>query len=172
VDKSDFDRIQREMEKIKDELPGELKKMAIAEGEHYVTVAQRKSPEDTGMFKSEWRASPPRQAGNSLIVELYNNSAYAKHIEYGFRAHFVPLEYFSRKYQQKFIEDYSKEDKNGELKPPKGVIVGAEKGYVQGRFIMKYIKHDIKTTQTARLQEQMDAIAKEWDKRLNGGGGE
>ena len=95
-----------------------------------------------------WRASSsPRRRP---VV----SSRYAKHLEYGFRSHFVPGYWAGHTfvYQPGF---------------PGGMYVGPYNGFVNGHFTLRRAIRRTKQTQDARLNRKFNAIL---NQRINGKG--
>lgn len=86
--------------------------------------------------------------GTSYKIDVYNNLDYAKHLEYGFRSHFVPgyWEGHTFVYQPGF---------------PGGMYVGPYNGFVRGHFTLMRAIRRTKQTQDARLQRKQDKIIRE-----------
>lgn len=81
------------------------------------------------------------RSGLYYKIDVFNNADYAKHIEFGFRSHWVPG-YFAGKvfvYQPGF---------------PGGMYVGPKNGFVPGSFIIKKAVEYTKQTQDARLSRK------------------
>ena len=95
-----------------------------------------------------------RRSGPLYSIDVYNNLDYAKHLEYGFRSHFVPGYWAGHTfvYQPGF---------------PGGMYVGPYNGFVNGHFTLRRAIRRTKQTQDARLNRKFNAIL---NQRINGKG--
>lgn len=58
-----------------------------------VANTQMRTPVDTGRLRQNWRIGEILQDADSIIIEIYNNTEYASHVEFGHRqevGRFVP----------------------------------------------------------------------------------
>lgn len=168
---------------MKEDAPAIIEELLIGEGVYAVGQARKIAKEegivDSGAYRMNWHAgnkamqtgesrneydgAPPRKRGNGYEIDFYNNLDYAKHLEYGFRAHFVPAKHLS----QSFINRYMAA--KGLEEPPAGIYVGGKKGYVNGRFVLKRAINRTKTTQNARLKRKWERKVKEYVEAKGGG---
>ncbi len=91
--------------------------------------------------------SKPRISGNRYEIDFYNNLAYAKHLEFGFRRHFVP----GRWQGTTFVHD---------PKAKGGMMVPARKAYQPGNYIHFRALRATEKTQQARLKRKLNDIIK------------
>lgn len=176
VDHSQMDEFQRRIAGLKRDVPGIMEQLVIGEGVYAVKQARSICKEDgivnNGTYRMNFHAgsaalidsggqpydgAPIQRSGNTYRIDVYNNLDYAKHLEYGFRSHFVPG-YWEGKtfiYQPGF---------------PGGMYVGPYNGFVNGHFTLRRAVRRTKLTQDARLKRKIDRIISQ---RINmDGGGE
>jgi len=99
---------------------------------------------------AEHDGSQPVRTGNKYTVDVYNNLDYAKHLEYGFRSHFVPGHWEGKTFV------YQRND------PAGGMYVGKPGGYIRGRYVLKRAIKNTKDTQAARLRIKQERKIKEF----------
>ena len=152
---------------LRDRVPEIMERLIVGEGGYAVGNARRICKEDhivnNGTYRlnfhsgdkalgyggaGEYDGSAPRRSGNTYKIDVYNNLDYAKHLEYGFRSHFVPghWEGHTFVYQPGF---------------PGGMYVGPNNGFVQGHFTLRRAVRRTKQTQDARLRRKTDRIIRE-----------
>ena len=92
----------------------------ICRDEHISRSLHNSSGQYAAAFHSGTRAI---RHGNAYKIDVYNNLDYAKHLEYGFRSHFVPGYWIGSSfiYQPGF---------------PGGMYVGPKGGFVPGHFVL------------------------------------
>ena len=100
--------------------------------------------------KEPYDGRRPRKKGDTYTIDVYNNVDYAKHLEYGFRSHYVPPQHLSGKYKRKF---------------PKGLYVGTPGEYVKGKYVLREAIRRTEVTQNARLTRKWNAKVKEYIER-------
>lgn len=171
LDRRELARFGRELEDLKSALPAILEELAVGEGVFAVKQARDICKEDgivnNGTYRLNFHAgdnaityageaphdgSRPRRAGKAFKIDVYNNLDYAKHLEYGFRSHFVPgyWEGHTFVYQRGF---------------PGGMYVGSYGGFVQGHFTLLRALRRTQSTQDARLGRKFDRAVRD---RLRG----
>ncbi|RGB69623.1 HK97 gp10 family phage protein [Provencibacterium massiliense] len=156
---------QRKLEALRDAVPEIVDELIIGEGVHAVGEARKICKNepglvDTGHYRRNFHAgdktlsfegsrehdgSRPKQVGTLYKIDFYNNLDYAKHLEYGFRSHFVPAQYLSSHYRKRF---------------PKGMYVGKPGSYVRGHFAFWRAVKRTRNTQQARLTRKLDKAIK------------
>lgn len=167
VDFSELSAFRERVEKLRSEIPAIMEQLVVGEGVYAVRQARLICKEDgvvnNGTYRmnfhagssalmdpgrSEYDGSGVRRSGNAYKIDVYNNLDYAKHLEYGFRSHFVPgyWEGHTFVYQPGF---------------PGGMYVGPYNGFVGGHFTLRRAVRRTKQTQDARLKRKMDKIIKE-----------
>lgn len=92
----------------------------ICRDEHISRSLHNSSGQYAAAFHSGTRAI---RHGNAYKIDVFNNLDYAKHLEYGFRSHFVPGYWIGSSfvYQPGF---------------PGGMYVGPRNGFVPGHFVL------------------------------------
>lgn len=110
---------------------------------------KKRTPVNTGNLKRNWRVGEVERHGNTLVVEIINNTDYASFVEYGFRAHWVPG-YWKGK---QFVYDPNAKS---------GMYVGPKDGWVPGRFMatisMQEIERELPRYLEKRVGELLDNI--------------
>lgn len=160
------------LDALKDDIPEIMSQLVIGEGVYAVKQARSICTEDgivnNGTYRMNFHAgnkalmdpgrkmhdgSPVQRNGTNYKIDVYNNLDYAKHLEFGFRSHFVPGYWSGHTfvYQPGF---------HG------GMYVGPYNGFVRGHFTLRRAVRRTKQTQDARLGRKMDRII---NARLNGG---
>lgn len=76
-----LDRLNRALSKAAAQLPKERIRFLQQEAELVKGRTKLKTPVDTGYLRNQWSSTAP--AGEE--VEIYNNTEYAAHVEYGHR---------------------------------------------------------------------------------------
>lgn len=97
--------------------------------------------------------SKARVRSKTYKIGVYNNLEYAKHLEYGFRQHFVPGHWKGNTFVYKPYD------------PKGGMTVPAGKSYQPGRYIFTTAIQNTKLTQNARLRRKFNRIAEDYKKR-------
>lgn len=171
-DSKELKAFRDRLESMKKDAPKIVEELVIGEGVYAVkqarSIAKNEKMVDTGQYRMNFhtgnRANPesaskkehdgsnPRKNGNTYQIDVYNNIDYAKHLEYGFRAHYVPPKYLSGYWKDRF---------------PNGLTVGGKKGYVPGKYVLKRAVKRTQETQQARLSRKWNAKVKEY---IEGGG--
>ena len=170
VDFSGFTEMRKRIEALTDDMPKIMEQFVVGEGVYAVGQARRICTDEkivnNGTYRmnfhagdkalslgSDGRAYDGGKIGRSgplYSIDVYNNLDYAKHLEHGFRSHFVPAKYLSGPYREKF---------------PNGMYVGPYNGFVNGRFVLKRAIRRTEQTQDARLSGKFNAIL---NQRING----
>ena len=164
------------LEDMKEDAPKIIEELAVGEGVYAVGQAKKicKAEDivDTGTYRLNWHCgdkavpawksgtehdgTPPKQSGGTYRIDVYNNLDYASHLEYGFRAHFVPIKYFNASFVARYMAE------KGLDEPPAGIYVGGKNGYVAGKFVLKGAIDQTKLTQQARLSRKWNKKVKEY----------
>ena len=100
--------------------------------------------------------SEPQRSGKTYRIDVYNNIDYAKHIEYGFRSHWVPGRWEGDTFV--YIKNYKPVDPDD----PGGMYVGPKNGYVKGRYVLARAIRRTKKTQQARLKRKFNERLKKY----------
>ncbi len=48
-------------------------------------MAKEKTPVDTSLLRDGWKVGNIKKKGNAYCIEVFNNTEYANHVEYGHR---------------------------------------------------------------------------------------
>lgn len=182
-DYKELEKFKEKMLAMKEEAPAIIEELLIGEGVYAVGQARRLCKEDgivdtgqyrmnfhagnkamqTGDAQKEFDGAAPRKRGNSYEIDFYNNLDYAKHLEYGFRAHFVPAEHLNQAFLNRYMAAKGLEE------PPAGIYVGGKNGYVKGRFVLRRATQKTKTTQNARLTRKWESRVRKYLADKGGG---
>lgn len=119
-----------------------------------VRKIKQRTPVNTGLLRNSWKISSIKKIGNSYEIEVFTEVEYAKYVEEGFRAHFVPG-YWSG---SQFVYD-----KNAKT----GMQVGKPGTYVKGRFMVLLSEFDLEREKTAFIRRKQQQLLK---KLIQGGG--
>lgn len=154
VDNSELIAFQQSLEKLIKDVPKVMNKLAVDEGRYARDQARRICKEDgivnTGDYRRNWSSGDRAlQVGNSYKIDVFNNLDYAKHLEYGFRSHFVPGHWEG----STFV--YVRNDPQG------GMYVGKPGSFVRGHFTMKRAIKRTRVSQDARLKRKIEKAIKE-----------
>lgn len=168
-DFKDLEKFKENLEAMKEDAPEIIEELVIGEGVYAVrqarSIAKAEKIVDTGAYRMNWhtgdRSTPahegkeydgskPRKNGKSYQIDVYNNVDYAKHLELGFRSHYVPPQHLSNYYRKRF---------------PKGLYVGTPGEYVRGKYVLKRAIKRTEATQKARLTRKWNAKVKEYMER-------
>lgn len=76
-----FARLNHKWARILTQYPEHVDTLLAQQAELLVADAKSKTPVDTGTLRNAWRRTEP----NNSSVEVYNNTEYANHVEYGHR---------------------------------------------------------------------------------------
>lgn len=76
-----FDELEQELLKQIQQMPIKRNRFVAREAEVLLAVVKEETPKDTGVLRSGWHRTRPAQG----VVEVYNNTDYAAHVEYGHR---------------------------------------------------------------------------------------
>lgn len=165
IDFHELEQFRENLLNMKEHAPEIMEELIVGEGIYAVKVArsftQKEDVRDTGYYLRNWHTgnrknpptkkqtklydgSKPKKHGSNYVIDVYNNVDYAKHLEYGFRSHYVPPQYLSGYYLKRF---------------PNGMYVGTPGKYVRGHFIM--FKAIQKTADT-----QQDRLSRKWNKKV------
>ena len=167
VDNRELEEFQRKLAALKEQVPEFLRALALGEGVHAASEARRickaEGIVNTGNYRENWHAGDrrvgtrskdvsdgckARARGKTYSIDIYNNAEYAKHLEYGFRSHFVPGRWEGKTfvYQPGF---------------PGGMYVGPKGGYVRGHFVLKRAVRRTELAQPNRLRRKQDKFLRE-----------
>lgn len=179
-----LEQFRDNLEAMKKDAPKIIEELAVGEGVYAVkqarTICKNDKIVDTGQYRMNWhtgdRARPaetygrehdgskPRKSGKTYVIDIYNNADYAKHLEYGFRSHWVPAKYLGARFMAKYYaQATAKGVKFKEF--PQGVYVGPPGGYVKGKFVLKRAIKRTEAGQQARLTRKWNAKVKEYTER-------
>lgn len=160
VDHRDMERWEAQLAELERDFPQIMSELVVGEGVYAVDQAKKicknDSPDivNTGEYRRNFKSdTKARRSGKTYIVRFYNNLEYAKHLEYGFRSHFVPGHWEGN------VFVYNRDDPEG------GMFVGPKGGIVRGHFTVRRAVERTKSTQDARLERKLDAIVR---RRLTG----
>lgn len=137
------------------DMPAIMDELVVGEGV-YATgqarkIAREKKINNTGLYIRSFQADKKsHRQGDAYKVAFYNNADYAKHLEYGFRSHFVPGHWEG----DTFV--YEPGSKAG------GMYVGKPGGYVRGRFVFRDACKRTALTKDARLRRKFIKILKRY----------
>lgn len=163
-DTRDLQAFTTALQMLQADVPEMLNQLAVGEGAYAARQARdicKQEPGliNTGQYRLGFKAgTTARRSGRAYQIDVYNGVDYAKHLEYGFRSHFIPGKWEGNTFV--YIPGY---------KPPKGepagMYVGPPGGYVRGRYVMKRAVLRTKKTQEARLKRKMQRMVQD---RLKG----
>lgn len=144
VDTTELEAFGRGLEGLKREIPDIMEELAVGEGRYAARQAKKICSEEpglvnTGYYKENWHAGETaRRAGKSYQIDVYNNTAYAKHLEYGYRGHWTPGHWEGKTFV------YVKGAKEGQYFP-----------FKRGHFVLKRAIKRTKEGQDARLRRKI-----------------
>lgn len=183
-DFKDLEKFKENLEAMKEDAPEIIEELVIGEGVYAVrqarSIAKAEKIVDTGAYRENWHTGnratpayrskvehdgkPPRKNGKSYQIDVYNNIDYAKHLEYGFRSHWVPAKHLGARFMAQY---YAQATAKGVVfkEFPMGVYVGPHGGYVKGKFVLKRAIRRTEITQKARLTRKWNAKVKEYMER-------
>lgn len=155
MSKRDLTQLQRQLQKLRDDVPIIMEKLAAEEGLYAKNQARKICKEDnivnTGNYRQNFKSGlKALRKGANYTIDVYNNLDYAKHLEYGFRSHFVPGHWEGNTFV------YQKNDPLG------GMYVGPVGGYVPGHYTLRRAVKRTMVSQDVRLSRKMDAILNEY----------
>lgn len=70
---------------IERDYPEEFKRMVINIAAEVEGRTKEKTPVKTGLLQNTWRIGKIVKKGNEYVIEVFNNTEYAEHVEYGHR---------------------------------------------------------------------------------------
>lgn len=76
-----FDMLNTKWKKIVAEYPEHRDTLLTQQAELLINDVKMKTPVDTGTLRNAWKHT----SVNSGVIEIYNNTEYANHVEYGHR---------------------------------------------------------------------------------------
>lgn len=95
-----LDALYKKLDDISKNYPKKRDQFLAMEAEKLIGYTKEKTPTDTGNLRAHWSRTKP-QGGK---VEVYNNTAYAAHVEWGHRqtpGRFVPA--IGKRLKQKYV---------------------------------------------------------------------
>ncbi|MFV0351225.1 MAG: HK97 gp10 family phage protein [Oscillospiraceae bacterium] len=154
VDYGDLVTFRNNLQALLDDVPNIMDELVVGEGVYAVKQAvrlcQEKKIDNTSLYKRSFHADEKaHRSGDEYRISFYNNADYAKHIEYGFRSHFVPGHWEG----STFV--YAQKD------PAGGMYVGPRGGYVPGKFVFRLACRAVATTKDARLRRKLYAALRQ-----------
>lgn len=165
-----------------DDVPEIMEELVVGEGVYAVKqaklITKNDSPDiiDSGAYRNNFHAgdkaigaplgrlhdgSKPKVSGKTYRIDVYNNLDYAKHLERGFRSHWVPGRFEGNTFV--YVRGYKPAP--GDKDDPGGMYVGPRNGYVKGRFVLLRATKRTKITQEARLKRKFDKKIKSYIER-------
>lgn len=88
-----FDAFNKDLNVLKQRFPQEIEGFLVEIASRGLRKAKQRSPVDTGELRRNWNVGKVKRSGDTLSIELYNNTEYAPYVEYGHRTRnggFVP----------------------------------------------------------------------------------
>lgn len=161
-----YDEYLKELEKLKADMPKIMDTLIKGEGEFAVKqaklMATTEEPDtvNTGFYRNsfhygrkntfghgegagrDYDGSKSQRKGEDYSIDVYNSAEYAIHLEYGFRAHFVPGYWQG----STFVYDPAARE---------GMFVGKPGGYVPGKYHLRNALAITKRLQDARLSRKI-----------------
>ena len=130
------------------DLPEIMDKLVVEEGLFAVKQARRICTEENIVSSNAYRSNfmcgtKAIRVGSNYKIDVFNNLDYAKHLEYGFRGHFVPGKYLSGPYREKF---------------PDGMYVK----FKPGRYTLERAIEETKRTQESRIERKLNKEIKKY----------
>ena len=167
-DFKELDAFSKMLDRLEQDTPEIMSELVVGEGVYAVKQARIISKNEKGLFNTgaylgnfhagnkamasgagaDYDGSPMRRNGEFYTIDVYNNLEYAKHLEYGFRSHFVPGYWAGR------VFVYQRGASGG-------MYVGTPGSYVPGHFTLRRAENRTLVTQEARLQRKIDKILKD-----------
>lgn len=125
-----------------------MDKIVVGEGINARDNARKICKEEkivnTGDYRRSFKSGTVAiREGDRYKIDVYNNVDYAKHLEYGFRSHFVPGHWEGHTFV------YEKGSKQG-------MYVGPRGGYVPGHYTLRRALQETKRTQDARIERKLE----------------
>lgn len=170
IDFHELEQFRENLLNMKEHAPEIMEELIVGEGIYAVkqarSIAKNDGIVDTGAYRMNWHTgnrdmpassekeeydgSKPQRHGSNYVIDVYNNLDYAKHLEYGFRSHFVPPQYLSGYYRKRF---------------PNGMYVGTPGGYVKGHYVLERTIERTRSTRKARLSRKWNKKVREYMER-------
>jgi len=148
---------EKQLKNLELDFPQIMGELAVGEGSFAVEQARKICTEDapdivnTGEYRRNFRSDhKAKRQGDCYSVEAGNPLDYARHLEYGFRSHFVPGHWEGNTFV------YQPNDPEG------GMFVGPKNGVVPGHFTLKRAIDRTKATQTPRLKRKLNRKIKQY----------
>lgn len=87
--------MEKKLKELENDIPEIMDRLVVEEGEYArdqaVLICQRKNIHRTGHYMRGFNFGKRAiRAGKYYKIDVFNNVEYAKHLEYGFRGHWVP----------------------------------------------------------------------------------
>ncbi len=147
VDNSELVAFAAAIQALKDDVPDILDSLAVGEGMYARDQARKICKQDgivnTGAYRLNFKCGKKAiRHGKAYKIDVFNNLDYAKHLEYGFRGHFVPGHW----------------DGSSFVYQPKDPEGGMYVKFNPGHFVLRRAIKRTKTTQAARLDRKMNRI--------------
>ncbi|MCI5709276.1 HK97 gp10 family phage protein [Veillonella caviae] len=76
-----FDLLNQKFTRILRQFPEHADTLIAQQGELLIADAKANTPRDTGTLQGNWKRTPV----DNMSTEVYNNTEYANHVEYGHR---------------------------------------------------------------------------------------
>jgi hypothetical protein len=95
-----MDGFDKMLDELESKTPGTVNKFVSMAGEELVSEVKMNTPVDTGRLRAAWHRTPTADGK----TEVYNNTAYVNHVEYGHRqrvGRFVPA--IGKRLKQGFV---------------------------------------------------------------------
>lgn len=151
VNNSEMIAFQKVLEALQNDIPEIMDRIVVQEGEYAVKQARKICKEEgivnQGTYRRNFKCGTKAiRAGRAYKIDVYNNLDYAEHLEYGFRAHFVPGHWEG----SSFV--YQKNDPKG------GMVMPGKKtcpsGYYKGHYTLKRAIDNTKRSQDRRIERK------------------
>lgn len=139
------------------DMPKIMEELVVGEGVYAAgqakKIATQKRAVNLGQYRRGFMSDEKAHvSGKWYRVSFYNNTDYAKHLEYGFRSHFVPGHWEGKTFV------YGRDDPEG------GMYVGPPGGYVRGLFVFRLAVRRTSETKDARLRRKLTALLRKYMK--------
>lgn len=135
--------LEQALKQLEEDIPVIMDKLVVEEGRYArdqaVKICRQKNIHRTGHYMRGFDYGRKAiRAGMNYKIDVFNNVEYAKHLEYGFRGHWVP----GRWEGKSFV--YMKGYRDGGMYVP----------FTPGHFVLKTAIDYTKKTQDARLERK------------------
>ncbi|KYG90380.1 hypothetical protein A0U40_18265 [[Bacillus] sp. KCTC 13219] len=112
-----------------------------------VRKIKERTPVNTGLLRNSWKVGSIKKTGSIYEIEVFTEVEYAKFVEEGFKAHFVPGYWQGNQ----FVYDPAAKT---------GMQVGKPGTYVKGRFMVLLAEFDLEREKRAFLQRKQKQLLK------------